>query len=41
VATGSGFRCRLARGTCRIHIYARDVAGNKQVRKGYGMLVVR
>ena len=40
-ASSSKFRCKLARGTYRFHIYAKDLAGNKQVRKGYGTLIVR
>jgi hypothetical protein len=41
VATSSRFTCKLAKGSYRFHVYATDLAGNRQVRKGYGTLRVR
>ena len=40
-ATSSRFTCNLAKGRYRFSIEAKDLAGNKQVRKGYGTLTVR
>jgi hypothetical protein len=37
----ASFRCRLARGTYRFHVYARDTAGNSQGRIGSGVLRVK
>jgi hypothetical protein len=35
------FRCRLARGTYRFFVLAKDAAGNRQSRVGYNRLTVR
>ena len=35
------FRCRLARGTYRFFVLAKDAAGNRQLRVGYNRLTVR
>ena len=40
-ATSSRFTCGLAKGRYRFYIEAKDLAGNKQIEKGYGTLTVR
>jgi hypothetical protein len=41
VAASSRFTCKLKKGRYRFFVYARDLAGNAQVRRGYGGLRVR
>jgi hypothetical protein len=40
-ATSSSFTCKLAKGTYHFVVEAKDLAGNRQIKKGYGALRVR